>query len=285
MNGVFFTRVFHCCHGGKRRKVSGFLHNCPAVHKALHQEECGGHSGLEPFAVEEGSDGRLSFATKEEAEYPMGLCKVYAEALAFALSEMEGRSLPMEPSLRPTWVCQELSLATKRLAEKGTSAAVAGAICKMLSNMEPGTEVSHLQDLLRFTNHRGSEVRVGLWAGVEDGQPFPYPAFAWKWKAVQSYRWVHDQHINILEFMSFFNYLRSLSNKRHLQHLRLFHLFDSKVVCGVLGKGRSPSRRMNRCCRRLLPQVLGMDIYVMTLWTISDWQYSDAASRVWKDDG
>ena len=162
---------------------------------------------------------------------------------------------------------------------------MADALCKMLAKMEPGEENKHLRDLLRFTNHGGSEVRLGLWAGIDDDLPFLYPAFAWRWKTVLSYCWVHDQHINILEFMAFFNYLRSLSNKQHLQHLRFFHVFDSKVVCGVLGKGRSPSRRMNRCCRRLLPYVLGMDIYLMTLWTISDWQYSDAASRIWPDDG
>ena len=99
-----------------------------------------------------------------------------------------------------------------------------------------------------------------------------------------SYKFTHEQHINILEFVSFFNYLRSLSNKRHLQHMKLFHVLDSAVVCGVIGKGRSPSRRLNRCCRRLLPLVLGMDWYLLTLWTISAWQYSDAASRLWSHD-
>jgi len=286
LDGVFFTIVYHCCHGGRRYKGSGILHNCPALHVALHQEEpCPGHEWLLPFSVEKGPGEGLVFDTKEEAEYPVGLCEAYAAAMAHALDVLESRSLPAEISLRPTWVCQELSSATKRLALQGTSAAVADALCRMLAGMEPGREVQHLQNLLRFTNHRGSEVRLGLWAGIDDGMPFPYPAFAWRWKSVLSYRWVHDQHINILEFMAFFNYLRTLSNKRHLQHLRLFHVFDSKVVCGVLGKGRSPSRRINRCSRRLLPLVLGMDVYVMTLWTISAWQYSDAASRIWKNEG
>ena len=150
--------------------------------------------------------------------------------------------------------------------------------------MTPGSEESHLKELIRFADHRGSEVRVGMWSGAAEGQLFPYPSFAWRWRAVQSYAWHHDQHINILEFTAFFNYLRSLSNKKHLQHLRLVHVFDSKVVCGVLGKGRSPSRRMNRCCRRLLPFLLGMDWYVMTLWTCSGWEYSDAPSRLYHHD-
>ena len=76
------------------------------------------------------------------------------------------------------------------------------------------------------------------------------------------------------------NYFRSLSNKVHLQHMRLFHVLDSRVVCGVMAKGRSSSRRLNRCCRRLLPLVLGVNWYLHSLWTISDWQFSDAASRL-----
>ena len=46
-------------------------------------------------------------------------------------------------------------------------------------------------------------------AAGEDGDlGYPYPSFPWKWKSVQSYAWVHEQHINILEFMAFYNYLR-----------------------------------------------------------------------------
>ena len=150
--------------------------------------------------------------------------------------------------------------------------------------MRLGEEVDHLRQLLRFADHRGGEVRLSLLDEAGDQQLLPYPAFAWKWCAVQSYKWYHEQHINVLEFVALFNYLRSLSNKRHLQHLRLFHVMDSKVVCGVCSKGRSSSRRLNRCCRRLLPFVLGMDWYLVLLWTISRWQPADQASRVF-DDG
>ena len=161
----------------------------------------------------------------------------------------------------------------------------AGAVvCKLLHTMRPGKEVEHLRHLLRFVDHRGAQVRVHLLGDACSSQAFPYPAFAWRWVSVQSYAWKHDQHINILEFIALFNYLRSLSNKRHLQHLRLFHVLDTKVVCGVLGKGRSSSTRLNRCCRRMLPLLLGMDWYVMPLWTVSRWQYSDDASRVWQND-
>jgi hypothetical protein len=125
---------------------------------------------------------------------------------------------------------------------------------------------------------------LGLLDDSGTQQLLPYPGFAWNWATVQSYSWSHDQHINVLEFVAMFNYLRSLSNKRNLQHLRLFHVLDSKVVCGVLSKGRSSSRRLNRCCRRLLPFILGMDWYLVLLWTISRWQAADQASRLCVND-
>lgn len=241
------------------------VHNCPVLHKALHYES----GSAQPSR---GSSLGTNFET------------VYANALAYALRDLHSAVLPICPSLRPSWVRHELQQATKRLADISTSAEVSVALCRMLGKMEPGREVAHLHDLIRFADHRGSEIRVGLWSGDGDNQLFPYPSFAWRCRTVQSYAWHHDQHINIIEFTAFFNYLRSLANKKQLQHMRLVHIFDSKVVCGVLGKGRSPSRRMNRCCRRLLPLLLGMDWYIMTLWTCSGWEYADAPSRLWHHD-
>ena len=156
------------------------------------------------------------------------LASAYASAMAHALREMNTASLPICPSLRPSWVRKELQKATKRLAESGTSSDVSDALCVMLQKMTPGSEEAHLKELIRFADHRGSEVRVGMWSGAAEGQLFPYPSFAWRWRAVQSYAWHHDQHINILEFTAFFNYLRSLSNKKHLQHLRLAHVSIQK---------------------------------------------------------
>ena len=244
----------------------------------------GGLSWTPRLAGVPGGPKRLwgfDFDTREEAEYQFSLCRTYARALKFALDELNQRSLPAVPSLRPSWVRAELQLSTKRLAENKVGAAVAGALCKLLSKMSPGGELDHLRGLLRCADHRGSVIRVSLAAGEDGDLEYPYPAFAWRWQSILSYPWEHTQHINILEFISFFNYLRSLSNKVHLQHLRSFHVLDSRVCCGVIGKGRSPSRRMNRCCRRLLPLLLGMDWYLLMMWTVSDWMYSDAASRLW----
>ena len=133
-----------------------------------------------------------------------------------------------------------------------------------------------MEELLRYVNHRGSEVRVNLFTGSNSADLHPYPAFIWQWKTT----WNQEQHIDILEFTSFLNYLRALVLKQDTRSLRLFHIFDSKVCCGVLGKGRSASKRLNRVARRLTPILLGMDWYVMCVWTLSRWQYADKASRI-----
>jgi hypothetical protein len=256
LNGVFYTLVTF-----SHKSVVGslaFLHNCPKLHQALNRANF--------------SDGTCSLAQ---------LTTTYAMAVRQSLDDMNSRTLPMAPSLRPWWVRSELQQSTKRLAESGTTTLAAECLVKLLRKMEPGKEKEHLQLLLSCVNYKGSMVEVGLTVGEEGSLSYPYPAFAWRWQSVQSYGWEQTQHINVLEFVSMFNYLRSLSNKTHLQHLRLFHVLDSRVVCGVLSKGRSSSRRLNRCCRRLLPLVLGMDWYLYSLWTISDWQFSDAASRLY----
>ena len=63
------------------------------------------------------------------------------------------------------------------------------------------TVLEHFKALLLWADHRGSDVqlRTGL---VLDGsvQVALFPAFAWRWSAVQQYHWRAEQHINVLEF-------------------------------------------------------------------------------------
>ena len=77
---MFFAIFWSCCFGGARKKGTAFLHNCPHLHKALHQPECLGHNFLKTYEVHELADGSLRFDTGLEAEYPWGLCQVFAEA-------------------------------------------------------------------------------------------------------------------------------------------------------------------------------------------------------------
>ena len=61
--------------------------------------------------------------------------------------------------------------------------------------------------------------------------------------------------------------------------MRLFHVVDSMVTSSVLAKGRSSSRVLNRILRRICALVLAADLYVLPLWTISGWNFSDSGSR------
>ena len=146
--------------------------------------------------------------------------------------------------------------------------------------MCPGQEQTHLWLLLRYGDFRGSDVILSSQEVLaEDRQLTPYPAFAWKWESVQSYAWSQPQHINVLEFTALLNYIRSIVKSKRIHSSRLFHILDSRVSSCILAKGRSSSRLLNRLCRRLTGFTLAADIYVLPLWTISKWNYSDAASR------
>ena len=61
------------------------------------------------------------------------------------------------------------------------------------------------------------------------------------------------------------NFLRNRTSAGQVRGQRLWHVFGSQVPAGVVAKGRSSFRVVNRMCRRL--------------WTLSRWQHSDAASR------
>ena len=107
----------------------------------------------------------------------------------------------------------------------------------------------------------------------------PYLAFAWDWTPVQSYSWAVPQHINVLELIAFFNYLRSVICRREFREVRFFHVLDSMVASSVVAKGRSSSRLLNRTLRRMASLLLCGDLYPVALWTISGWNYSDSGSR------
>ena len=77
-----------------------------------------------------------------------------------------------------------------------------------------------------------------------------------------------------------FNALRE-DARDPLKHGRgIFHILDSLVAAGVLAKGRSSSKRLNRPARRAMAWLLAADRYVVPLWTISKWNFADGASCV-----
>ena len=148
--------------------------------------------------------------------------------------------------------------------------------------MHPGSEVKHLTELVQVADHRGSDVNLRTQEVLEgQRQAVPYPAFCWQWRVVQSYAWNCLQHINVLEYTAFLNYIRRVLSSAVTHGHRMLHVFDSRVVSCVSAKGRSSSRALNRVARRVAAYVLFADIYPLPLWTISAWNHADAASRLY----
>ena len=70
-----------------------------------------------------------------------------------------------------------------------------------------GQELEHLKLLLRWADHRGSDVRL------------------LKWRAAQ--------HINVLELTTLLNFLRMRVATGEVAGKRIFHIFDSLVAASV----------------------------------------------------
>ena len=64
--------------------------------------------------------------------------------------------------------------------------------------------VERLHELANLVDSCGSKVRLQNGSVCEGPrQPVPYPAVVRDCKCVQSYAWVSDQHINVLELVAF----------------------------------------------------------------------------------
>ena len=94
-----------------------------------------------------------------------------------------------------------------------------------------------------------------------------------------SYKWAAEQHINVLEVTAvlteFRRRLRSVDN----MNTRFLNVVDSRVTYFALTKGRSGSKRMNRTLRRVMALNLASKSVLVSLWTLSKWNYADVASR------
>ena len=192
------------------------------------------------------------------------------EAVQFPIGEVEQES----------WVLKCLLHSTRGFSRPGVAAKVCEEVRKLLKTTVAGNEREHMLHLLQFGDFRGSEVslRDGT---VHDGsrQVIPYPAMVWAWRSEQAYKWHSPHHINVLELIAFFNYLRCCVLKVDNHSCRLLHVLDSRVVSCVLAKGRSSSSKLNRVLRRLSALMLASDVYVFPLWTVSGWDFADFGTR------
>ena len=271
-----YSIASHCCFGGERVKWFAILSDLPSLQRHLSMD-CPGHPGLRSYEVEELPDGTLRFDTEEEAEYPWEMCVAYARAVREQI-EADGQFEAAVAEAREAHFLEEMALATNRLADADVAGPMAESLALKEIYMIKGREKEHLSSLLRHATYRGSDVRSFL---EVDGQMHeqPYLATRWQWRTVMSYAWRQEAHINELELLAVAVFLKRRARTRAKQHLRFFHVLDSMVSRGVLAKGRSSSRRLNKVARRCSAYMLAMDNYMFPLWTISRWNFADKASR------
>ena len=199
-----------------------------------------------------------------------------------ALAGWEGVQFPTGKEEQQRWVLNCLLHSTRGFAKPGVAAKVCDEVKDLLATVSRGKEAEHLTHILEFCDFRGSEVSIRD-GTVNEGnrQIIPYPAMVWKWRSVQAYTWRQPHHINVLELIVFFNYLRACVKKPENHSCRILHVVDSRVVSCVLAKSRSSSSscKLNRVLRRVGALMLASDVYVFPLWTVSGWNFADAGTR------
>lgn len=246
------------------------------LHQELEKLDCPGHEGLLPYTVQLGENGQLIFDTEEEAEYPEGFCRAYAVGLKRAL-ENKGWPQRSESQGRIAILKNELSHSTARLAREPVLHFAAEAIFKLELQMRRGNESQHLHEMALTTSIRGTDVR--LWLSNLENQELPYPAKRWFWKEVMAYAWKRPDHINVLEVNAYVTMQKRRSRDLSKHGTRYLSIVDSMVTRGAVAKGRSSSRAINHLPRKSAALNLAADMYPVAVWTISDWNFADAASR------
>lgn len=261
-----------CCFGGRREKWFAVLNNSAEIHQELEKLDCPG----QPYTVQLGENGQLIFDTEEEAEYPEGFCRAYAVGLKRAL-ENKGWPQRSESQGRIAILKNELSHSTARLAREPVLHFAAEAIFKLELQMRRGNESQHLHEMALTTSIRGTDVR--LWLSNLENQELPYPAKRWFWKEVMAYAWKRPDHINVLEVNAYVTMQKRRSRDLSKHGTRYLSIVDSMVTRGAVAKGRSSSRAINHLLRKSAALNLAADMYPVAVWTISDWNFADAASR------
>ena len=200
--------------------------------------------------------------------------------LKAGLAQWGPLQFPVGEEEQHAWVLECLLHSTRGFSKPGVAAKISHEVQKLLKTVACGKESEHLLHVLEFCDFRGSEVslRDGT---VNEGhrQVIPYPAMVWAWRSVQAYSWQQPHHINVLELIVFFNYLRACVRNPDNHCSRMLHVLDSRVASCVIAKGRSSSCKLNRILRRVSALLLASDVYVFPLWTVSGWNFADFGTR------
>ena len=138
-----------------------------------------------------------------------------------------------------------------------------------------------IHEFLRRTEFRGSDVRldVGTLYRPDVAPRSTINPRRWRWVTGASYPWRRREHINVLELRTVLQALEWRSRASQFHSCRVLHLSDSQVCLGVLTKGRSSSRKLNRILRRICSLCLALNAFPIWAWIASRLNPADAPSR------
>lgn len=135
--------------------------------------------------------------------------------------------------------------------------------------------------LLRRTNHTGADIRV-VSGELMSNKTFPRESVSaqwWEWSEGFANRWKQRSHINVLELETVL-----LGIKHHITHfqatdMRIFQLSDSYICIGVVAKGRSSSRQLQRVLKKIAGHLLAHGLHLVMAHVDSASNPTDLASR------
>jgi hypothetical protein len=216
------------------------------------------------------SQGKLRIPTIQEKERLMGFVADYT-SLCVSKSLRKGREwLDLRHSLiGNTWsipcvmillqqLCHKANLVAKRTSQEVIDLCWRYLRPSSVDPHQPTSELSlkFVETLLLNSSYKGQDVKISpdcldspnVWPRK------PIDSSWWTWRICRSWPYAHKlgkEHINALELRALLHAVqwrtRSPSNVR----TKYFHLLDSQVCLGVVGKGRSASRKLAPILRRL----------------------------------
>ena len=122
------------------------LHNCQTLHQSVMELDCSSEQGILQLIP----DFQL-FKNVEDA-----LLHNILDGLGLATAAQ----LPTSPSLWTAWLGSQLSGSTRQLQRAPVQESAVPVLADLLATMQPGQELEHLKFLLRWADHRGSDVRL-----------------------------------------------------------------------------------------------------------------------------
>eukprot|EP00438_Fugacium_kawagutii_P035066 Skav236673 [mRNA] locus=scaffold338:400738:405778:- [translate_table: standard] len=150
-----------------------------------------------------------------------------------------------------------------------------------MAAMEAQRSAQLIAAYVRRQEYRGSDVRLDT-GTLYRPDAFPRATInphKWEWHIAHSYPFRTSEHINILELRALNHTMEWRLRRSTFGSCRAMHLSDSQVVLGVVVKGRSSSRQLNRLLRRLAALLVAGGVALVVAWVETHLNPADAPSR------